>query len=97
MKLAIGSILLLVVTAVLSGDVLGQSKQQPLSLTVNGQSGKAEVINQNGRFFVDILALASIGKGSVSFSGPAIVLKLPALASDTTTAGTAEPVAASRL
>ena len=96
MKLAIGSILLLVVTAVLSGDVLGQSKQQPLSLTVNGQSGKAEVINQNGRFFVDILALASIGKGSVSFSGPAIVLKLPALASDTTTAGTAEPVAASR-
>jgi hypothetical protein len=96
MKLAIGSILLLVVSAVLSGDVLGQSKQQPLSLTVNGQSGKAEVINQNGRFFVDILALASIGKGSVSFSGPAIVLKLPALASDTTTTGAAEPVAASR-
>ena len=96
MKRDTGSILLLVLTAVLSGAALGQSKQQPRNVIVNGQSGKAEVIDQNGRLFVDVLALASIGKGSVSFSGPSIVLEFPAVASGATTAGTAEPAAASR-
>ena len=95
MKRDTESILLLVLTAVLSGVALGQSKQQPRNVIVNGQSGKAEVIDQNGRLFVDVLALASIGKGSVSFSGPAIVLEFPAVASGATV-GTAEPGAASR-
>lgn len=95
MKRDTGSILLLVLTAVLSGVALGQSKQQPRNVIVNGQSGKAEVIDLNGRLFVDVLALATIGKGSVSFSGPGIVLEFPAVASDAITAG-AEPAAASR-
>ena len=95
MKRDTGSILLLVLTAVLSGVALGQSKQQPRNVMVNGQSGKAEVIDQNGRLFVDVLALATIGKGSVSFSGPGIVLEFPAVASGAIAAG-AEPAAASR-
>lgn len=95
MKRDTGSILLLVLTAVLSGIALGQSKQQPRNVIVNGQSGKAEVIDQNGRLFVDVLALATIGKGSVSFSGPGIVLEFPAVASGAIAAG-AEPAAASR-
>ena len=89
-------ILLLVLIAVLSGVALGQSKQQPRNVIVNGQSGKAEVIDQNGRLFVDVLALASIGKGSVSFSGPGIVLDFYAAASGATTASTAEPAAVSQ-
>ena len=96
MKLTTGSLLLLILTAALSGIILGQSQQQPRNLIVNGQSGKAEVIDQNGRVFVDVLDLADIGKGSVSFSGPGIILKFPAVASDVTTADTAEPAAASR-
>jgi hypothetical protein len=96
MKRTTGSILLLILTAAPSGITLGQSQQQPRNLIVNGQSGKAEVIDQNGRLFVDVLDLADIGKGSVSFSGPGIILKFPAVASDGTTADTAEPAAASR-
>src|SRR5215469_819327 len=80
----------LVLTAVLSGVALGQYKQQPRNLVVNGQSGKAEVVDQNGRFFVDVLALASIGNGSVSFRGPEIILKFPAVASGVTKTSDAE-------
>jgi hypothetical protein len=88
------SILLLVCAAVLSAATFGQTKQQQRNVTVNGQNGRAEVIDQNGRLFVDVSALASIGKGSVSFSGPGIVLTFPAVASRTATAGTVEPPAA---
>jgi len=89
------SILLLVFTALLSGASFGQTKQQQRNLTVNGQNGTAEVIDQSGRLFVDVSALASIGKGSVSFSGPRIVLTLPAVMSRAAAAGTAEPPAPS--
>jgi len=75
------TILVLVFMALLSGATFGQTKQQQRNIVVNGQNGKAEVIDQNGRFFVDLSALASIGKGSVSFTGPGIVLTLPAEAS----------------
>ena len=97
MKRDTESILLLVLIAVLSRSALGQSKQQSRNVIVNGQSGKAEVIDQDGRLFVDVLAVASIGKGSVSFSGPGIVLEFPrAVASGATPSGTAEPAAVSR-
>jgi len=89
------SILLLVFTALLSGASFGQTKQQQRNLTVNEQNGTAEVIDQSGRLFVDVSALASIGKGSVSFSGPRIVLTLPAVMSRAAAAGTAEPPAPS--
>jgi hypothetical protein len=96
MERASRSILLLVFTALLSGASFGQTKQQQRNLTVNGQNGTAEVIDQSGRLFVDMLALASIGKGSVSFSGPRIVLTLPAVMSRAAAAaGTAEPPAPS--
>ena len=91
MKRQSGSIFPLILSVIMSGVALGQSKEQPRNVIVNGQSGTAEVIDQNGRLFVDILALASIAKGSVSFTGPDIVLGVPASAS-----GSAEPTAASR-
>jgi hypothetical protein len=88
------SILLLLFTAALSGATFGQTKEQQRNVTVNGQNGTAKVIDQNGRLFLDVSALASIGKGSVSFSGPGIVLTFPAVASGAATAGTTEPPAA---
>jgi hypothetical protein len=87
------SILLLVFMALLSGATFGQTKYQQRNVVVNGQNGKAEVIEQNGRLFMDVSALASIGKGSVSFSGPSIILTLPMVAGGTAAAGTAEPLA----
>lgn len=92
MKSGTRNILLLVLIAVLSGVALGQSSQ-PRNITVNGQSGQAEVIDQNGRLFVDLLAVISIGKGSVSFRGPAIVMNFPPVGSGTT-AGNATNVSA---
>jgi hypothetical protein len=71
------TIILLVFTTMLSGATFGQTKHQQ-NVAVNGQNGKAEVIDQNGQLFVDVSALARIGKGSVSFNGPGIVLTLPA-------------------
>lgn len=96
MQRSTGSIFLLLLTAVLSGVTFGQSKQQTRNIIVNGQSGTAEVIDHNGRLFVDVLTLASIGKGSVSFSGPGIVLTFPPVGSGVTTAGGAGFAAASR-
>ena len=63
MKRQSGSIFPLILSVIMSGVALGQSKEQPRNVIVNGQSGTAEVIDQNGRLFVDILALASIAKG----------------------------------
>jgi len=87
------SILLLIFAAVLSGATFGQTQQQR-KVVVNGQTGEADVIDQNGRLFVDVSALASIAKGSVSFGGPGIVLTLPAGASGQATASSAGPPAA---
>ena len=84
------NILFVIFTAVLSGSAFGQTKQQQ-NVVVNGQSGQAEVINQNGRLFVDMLALASIGRGSVSFSAAGIVLTLPAAASGAQTPAAPPP------
>jgi hypothetical protein len=82
----------LVFATTLSAIAFGQTTQQQRNFMVNGQNGKAEVIDQNGRLFVDVMALASIGKGSVSFSGPGMVLSLP---SGPATAATADPPAVS--
>jgi len=84
MKRGRGLIIFLVLFALMSSVALGQSNPQPRNVTVNGQSGQADLIDQNGRLFVDVLALASIGKGSVSFNGPGIVLEFPALANGAT-------------
>jgi hypothetical protein len=83
-------VLFLVFATTLSAIAFGQTTQQQRNFMVNGQNGKAEVIDQNGRLFVDVMALASIGKGSVSFSGPGMVLSLP---SGPATAATADPPA----
>jgi hypothetical protein len=85
---------LLVLLFAVSAAAWGQAPQQR-KVVVNGQTGKADVIDQSGRLFVDVSALANIGRGSVNFSGPGIVLKLPAMSGATTTAADAAPPVAS--
>ena len=47
------------------------------ALTVSGQSGQAPVIQQNGRSYVDVEALARITQGTLAFQADRIVLTLP--------------------
>lgn len=60
-----------------SGIAFGQAQSQTATLVVNGQSGKAPIIQDNGRTYVDVGALAQIAQGSLSFSGKQIVLTIP--------------------
>ncbi len=59
------------------GMAFGQAQNQTATLVVNGQSGTAPVIQNNGRTYVEVGALAQIAQGSVSFSGKQIVLTIP--------------------
>jgi hypothetical protein len=65
------------VLALLCGAAYGQAKTQQRSIVVNGQSGTVQVIDTDGRLFVDLSALASVGKGSLSFAGQQIVVTFP--------------------
>jgi hypothetical protein len=59
------------------GCAVSQSVQQSGTLTVNGQSGKAPVIQASGRSYVDVEALARITNGSLRFNGNQITITLP--------------------
>ena len=62
---------------VVSGIALAQDANQNRTLIVNGQSGIVNVIQVNGRSYVDLEALARAANGSLSFSGNQIALSLP--------------------
>ena len=55
------SVLLLIFMAAVNDGGYGQTKQQQVTLKINGESGTAEAIDQNGRLFVDVAKLLSIG------------------------------------
>ncbi|HZP24772.1 MAG TPA: hypothetical protein VFB04_15090 [Terriglobales bacterium] len=71
-----------------SGTGLAQAQHPPATVVVNGQTGKADVIRENGHSYVDVAGLAQIANGSLSFKGDTIILTLPALAGG---AAAAEP------
>jgi hypothetical protein len=73
-----------------SALAVAQAAPESRTLVVNGNSGDAPVIKQNGRAFVDLAALASIANGSLSFSADRITLTIPP-----STAGAASTPAAS--
>ncbi|MGA3210194.1 MAG: hypothetical protein ABSD20_02750 [Terriglobales bacterium] len=51
--------------------------QQERTLTVNGRTGKASVLQSNGQSYISFENLAQISGGSVSFQGNQIILTLP--------------------
>jgi hypothetical protein len=67
--------------------------QQASSLVVNGQQGAAQVIQVQGRNYVEVEGLARLVNGSISFNGSQIVLTLPGSGGDTSP-DTASPPAA---
>ena len=75
----------------LSAMAFAQAQPQSENLVVNGKSGKAAMIQQGGRTYVDAEALARLANGSLSFSGNGISLTIPASG-----ASTAAPAGSSR-
>lgn len=73
-----GAWLMLMLLILLSGNARSQTKLQSTMLAINGISGPAEIIQEAGRTFVDVGALAQIANGNVSFQQNRIVLTLPA-------------------
>ena len=72
-SIASGSLAVLILSAM----AFGQAGQQTATIVVNGQSGTAPVIQNNGRTYIEVGALAQIAQGSLSFSGKQIVLTIP--------------------
>lgn len=68
---------LLSVMVLVPGLAVSQSVQQSGTLTVNGFSGEAPVIQANGRSYVDVEALARITTGSIRYNGNQMTLTLP--------------------
>ncbi|WP_157466854.1 hypothetical protein [Edaphobacter aggregans] len=62
------------------GSAQGASPEsgQSTSLVVPGRTGQAPVVQRNGRWYVDVEALARVTGGTLGFQGSRIVLTLPA-------------------
>ena len=58
-------------------------KRQTSTLVVQGQSGEAQVLEIDGKSYVDLKSLAEITNGSLSFKADRIVLTLPSTAVST--------------
>ena len=85
-------LLLFLVLFSLSGISSAQIKRQSRTLLINGQSGKAQVVEIDGRIYVAIDELAQITNGSSHFEANRIVLTLPM--SSANTPATAPPPSA---
>ena len=68
------------------GTTLAQVNHQSRTLVINGQAGQADLVKIDGRFYVDLDAVARITNGSLRFEASRIVLDLPisAVSSPTT-------------
>jgi hypothetical protein len=55
---------------------LSQRDQQPWILVIDGHPGQAEVIQKDGRAYVDLQSLAEIADGSLSFKANRIILSI---------------------
>jgi hypothetical protein len=84
----------MMLVALLAGRGLSwpQAAQQSLVFTVVGQPGQAQVLQADGRSYVDIEVLARLTNGSLGFKGNQITLSLPPSSAGTPAAsGPASP------
>lgn len=61
-----------------SATAFGQAQPQSATVVINGKSGQAPVIQERGRTYVDMEALARLANGSLSFGANGIALTIPA-------------------
>lgn len=69
--------LILIILLIVPALALCQAAQAPQTLIVNGLPGQIDVVQMNGRPYVDIESLARVANGSLSFNGNQITLTLP--------------------
>jgi hypothetical protein len=81
----------LVVLLFVSGITWAQVQGQTRTLVINGQSGQTEVVEIDGRVYVDLAALAQISNGSLHFEARRIILNLPMPSVSTTEAPATVP------
>lgn len=67
-----------------SGIALPQAHPETRSIVINGHAGQAQVVEINGRAYVDLAMLAQISSGSVQFKEKGIILTLPVTHPDST-------------
>ena len=79
-KKPITTVLTLLPLLILPGLAWSQAAQQNSTLIVSGQPGQTQVLQINGRSYVDIEALARLTNGSLGFKGNQITLTLPGAA-----------------
>jgi hypothetical protein len=72
---------MLVMLLVVPALALSQAAQETRTLIVNGQPGQVNVVQMNGRSYVELEALARVANGSLRFNGNQITLTLPGAAS----------------
>lgn len=70
-------VLPLVLLGVLAAEGRTQSAEREYTLTVNGHTGMAKVVQMNGHSYVDVDALARIANGSIAYQESQISLMLP--------------------
>jgi hypothetical protein len=69
---------------ILIGSIMSaQDQPETRTLSVNGHSGPAAIVQGNGHTYIDLEALARISSGSLSFRADQITLILPAASADT--------------
>ena len=73
--------LILLALLIVPGLALSQAARQSRTLILNGQSGKVEIMEIDGRSYVDLESLARLANGTLGFSGNQITLTLPGTAS----------------
>lgn len=69
-----------------SAMAFGQAQPQLATVVVNGKSGQAPVIEESGRTYVDVEALARLANGSLSFTAKGLALTIPSSPASTSAA-----------
>src|SRR5215471_3908427 len=74
-----------------------QSKEETRNVVVNGRSGQVQVLQVNGKEYIDIAAVVNITQGSLAFQKGQMVITVPSSgAGNPASAANADPNALSR-
>jgi hypothetical protein len=76
MRIGFQKLLLTTMLMLLSSQTPGQRVQEPKVLVVNGHEGQAEVIQKDGRPYVDLQSLAQIANASLSYKQDRIIFSI---------------------
>jgi hypothetical protein len=78
MKMMIATIpTMLTALLILSANCIGQTPQKTSTFTITGHAGEAQVLQVNGKSYIEIQTLARLTQGTLSFKADQTILTLP--------------------